>query len=224
MGSHMSSLSTESAAPTTSLFSQAPVNPIPFTSPGSPAPKTLPKAGTLAVSSTVSPRFINWPNSWQAFINNFVWDKSSGRCVGGPIPGAGYTIAIDCAGIMVDEDTHMTLLLIKALRDVGLNSLWFNQNPTIPSNNGTGPATQSWVVMPEVFTLQATDAATGNVLGRLSYKAHYDGFLSGPCSACETARFNVPFFNAIIAAVQGSYPVYYNFTVEARCDLWMACS
>ncbi|EQL02625.1 hypothetical protein G6O67_003066 [Ophiocordyceps sinensis] len=223
MGSQTSSLTTASAAPTTSYFSQVPATPIPFTSPGKPAPTASPQSGTLSVSSTVSPRFINWPSSWQAFINHFVWDKSTGRCVGGPIQGAGYTIAVDCSGIQVDEDTHMTLLLIKALRDVGLNSLWFNQNPTIPSNNGTIPASQSWVVMPEVFTLHATDAATGNVVGHLSYKTHYDGFLEGPCSTCETARFNGPFFNSIIAAVQGSYPVYYNFTVDARCDPWMAC-
>ncbi|PFH60088.1 hypothetical protein XA68_11476 [Ophiocordyceps unilateralis] len=225
MGSHTSSLTTVSAAPATSFFTQPPATPIPLppTTPGEPAPTSVPSAGNLAVRSTVSPRFINWPDSWQAFINHFLWDKSTGRCVGSPIQLNGYRIDIECAGIKIDEDTHMTLLLLKAMRDVGLNSLWFNQNPVVPGNNASTVTTQSWVVMPETFTLEATDAAAGTVIGRLSYKTHYDGFLSGPCSTCETARFNSPFFNSIIAAVQGSYPYYYNFTVEAQCDPWMAC-
>ncbi|PWI65998.1 hypothetical protein PCL_05476 [Purpureocillium lilacinum] len=224
MGSHTSSLTTSSAAPATSFYSQAPpATPVPTTVSGQPTPTVLPETGSLSVYSTVNPRFINWQNTWQAFINNFVWDKNTGRCVGGPVQGNGFTIAIECAGIQIDEDTHMTLLLIKALRDVGLNSLWFNQNPIVPGNNGSSATNQSWVVMPEAFTIQATDLATNNVVGRLAYKTHYDGFLSGPCSACETARFNKKFFDPLIAAIQGSYPTYHNFTVAAQCDPWMVC-
>ncbi|PHH85978.1 hypothetical protein CDD83_10906 [Cordyceps sp. RAO-2017] len=222
MGSQTSSLTTASAAPTTSFYSQPPS--VPVTPAGEPAPTPAPHAGTLSVYSTVSPRFINWPDSWQAFINHFMWDKTTGRCVEPQIQGNGYTIAIDCAGIQIDEDTHMTLLMIKALRDVGLHSLWFNQNPVVPSNNGTVPAGQNWVVMPETFTLQAIDAATDSVVGRLSYKTHHDGFLSGPCSTCEPARFSATFFDPMIAAIQGAYPKYWNFTVQAQCNPWMECS
>ena len=224
MGSQTSTLTTSSAAPSTSFYSQAPpATPLPSVLPTEPAPTSVPLAGSLSVYTAVNPRFINWQDTWQAFINHFVWDKSTGRCVGSPIQGSGFNISIDCAGIQLDENTHMTLLLIKALRDVGLNSLWFNQNPIIPGN-GSSTANQNWVVMPEAFTIQATDMATSNVVGRLSYKTHYDDFLAGPCTACETARFNSKFFDSVIAAVQGAYPAYHNFTVEAQCDPWMVCN
>lgn len=223
MGSHTSTLTTSPGAPATSFYSQPPASPVTTITQGQPTPTSAPHTGSLSVYSTVNPRFINWQDTWQAFINHFVWDKNTGRCVGGPIQGNGFTIAIDCAGIQVDEDTHMTLLLIKALRDVGLNSLWFNQNPKIPGGNGANTTTPSWVVMPEAFTIQATDASNNNVIGRLSYKTHYDNFLSGVCSACEPGRFNSQFFDPIIAAVQGSYPVFNNFTIEAQCDPWMVC-
>ncbi|KHN95677.1 uncharacterized protein MAM_06518 [Metarhizium album ARSEF 1941] len=117
----------------------------------------------------------------------------------------------------------MTLLLIKALRDVGLNSLWFNQNPVIPGGSGPNNTSQNWVVMPESFTLEATDLATDNVVGRLAYKTHYDQFLTPPCSTCETGRFDKNFFNQIIEAMKGSYPVFNNFTIKGQCDPWMAC-
>ncbi|KAK5993718.1 hypothetical protein PT974_07154 [Cladobotryum mycophilum] len=221
MGSQTSTLTTQSAAPSTMFFSEPPHTPVPTG--GNPVPTIVPHIGELAVYSTVSPRFINWQSTWGAFINNFVWDQTTGNCVGGPIKGQGYTINIECAGIRIDDDTHMTLLLIKALRDVGLKSLWFNQNPVIPSNNGTNATTPSWVVMPESFTLKATDVSSKNIIGHLSYTTKYDGFLSGPCTACETARFNSDFFNPIIAAVQGSYPAYNNFTIEAQCYPWMVC-
>lgn len=117
----------------------------------------------------------------------------------------------------------MTLLLIKALRDVGLNSLWFNQNPVIPGGSSSNQTLPNWVVMPEAFSLQAIDVATNHVVGRLSYKTHYDVFLSTPCSTCETGRFNKSFFDQVIGAVQGSYPRFNNFTVQAQCDPWMAC-
>ncbi|PHH61737.1 hypothetical protein CDD81_8029 [Ophiocordyceps australis] len=223
MGSHTSSLTTESAAPATSYFSQPLPTDAPQTAPGEPAPTAVPHTGNLNVYTAVNPRFINWQDSWQAFINHFIWDKNSGRCIGAPVQGSGFSITVDCSGIQIDEDSHMTLLLIKALRDIGLNSLWFNQNPIVPGNNATNALNQSWVVMPEAFSIQATDADTGNVIGRLSYKTHYDGFLSGPCSTCEVARFNSQFFNPIIAALQGSYPQYHNFSVEAQCDPWMVC-
>ncbi|PHH78006.1 hypothetical protein CDD82_3263 [Ophiocordyceps australis] len=223
MGSHTSSLTTESAAPSTTYFSQALPTDATQTAPGEPAPTTVPHTGNLNVYTAVNPRFINWQDSWQAFINHFIWDKNSGRCIGAPVQGSGFSITVDCSGIQIDEDSHMTLLLIKALRDVGLNSLWFNQNPIVPGNNATNALNQSWVVMPEAFSIQATDADTGSIIGRLSYKTHYDGFLSGPCSTCEVARFNSQFFNPIIAALQGSYPQYHNFSVEAQCDPWMVC-
>lgn len=226
MGSQTSTLTTSSAAPSTTFFSEPPHTAIPTASSGGqpvPVPTSTPRTGQLAVYSTVSPRFINWQSSWGAFINSFVWDQTTGNCVGGPIKGQGYTINVECAGVKIDEDTHMTLLLIKALRDVGLKSLWFNQNPAIPGINGTNITAPSWVVMPEAFTIRATDLSNRNVVGYLSYATKYDGFLSGPCSACEPARFNSDFFDPIISAVQGSYPVYNNFTVEAQCSPWMAC-
>ncbi|ODA82471.1 hypothetical protein RJ55_00978 [Drechmeria coniospora] len=221
MGSR-TSLTTSPAAPSTSVFSEPPATLYPTTVSGHAAPTPVPRVGSLSVSTTVNPRFINWQDTWQAFINHFVWDKNTGGCVGGPAQGNGFSISFDCFGVQIDEDTHMTLLLIKALRDVGVNSLWFNQNPIVPGN-GTSTQHQSWVVMPESFTIQAKDSSNNNVVGRLSYKTRYDGFLAGTCSVCETGRFNRQYFDPIIAAVQGSYPVYNNFTIEARCDPWMVC-
>lgn len=224
MGSRTSTLTTATSPPATSVFSQPPATVVTtVTESDQPSQTANPQTGSLSVYATVNPRFINWQNTWQEFINHFVWDKNTGRCVGDPAPGLGYKISFDCAGIQIDEDTHMTLLLIKALRDVGLNSLWFDQNPVIPGTNGTNSTTPSWVVMPESFTIQATDVATNNVVGQLSYKTHYDGFLSGPCSTCETGRFNSKFFDPIISAVQGSYPAFNNFSIQAQCDPWMAC-
>lgn len=223
MGSQTSTLTTSSAAPSTTFFSEPPKTVLPTPTGGQPVPTPSPQTGALSVYSTVNPRFINWQNTWGAFINNFVWDQTTGNCIGGPIKGDGFTIDIACSGSRIDADTHMTLLLIKALRDVGLKSLWFNQNPTIPGINGTNATASSWVVMPEAFTIQATDASTKNIVGHLSYTTKYDGFLSGPCSACETGRFNADFFDPIIAAVQGSYPVFNNYTIEAQCYPWMVC-
>ncbi|KOS17079.1 hypothetical protein ESCO_006024 [Escovopsis weberi] len=220
MGAQTSTLTTQSVAPSTTFFSAPPSTASPTG--GQPVPTSSPHVGELSVYSTVSPRFINWQSTWGAFINNFVWDQTTGNCIGDSIRGQGYSINVTCAGVRIDQDTHMTLLMIKALRDVGLKSLWFNQNPTVPSNNGTN-ATSSWVVMPESFTLKATDLATNKVVGHLSYSTQYDGFLTGPCTACETARFNSDFFNPIIAAVQGSYPVFNNFTISAQCYPWMVC-
>ena len=224
MGSGGSSTAQSSAPAATSFFTQAPTATVTDTvTPGQPAPTQHVHDGALDIFATVNPRFINWQDTWQAFINHFVWDKNTGRCIGSPIRGLGYSISVDCAGIQIDDDTHMTLLLIKALRDVGLRSLWFNQNPVVPganNNNGTSP---SWVVMPEAFSIQATDASSKNIVGRLSYKTHYDGFLAGPCSTCESARFNSKFFDSIMSAVQGSYPQFNNFTIQAQCDPWMSC-
>ena len=167
MGSQTSTLSTSPAAPATTFFSQPPTTATSTaTRGGQPVPTSRPHTGQLAVYSTVSPRFINWQSTWGAFINNFVWDQTTGNCVGGPIKGQGYTINVECAGVKIDDDTHMTLLLIKALRDVGLKSLWFNQNPVIPGINGTGTnvTAPSWVVMPESFTVRATDVSTRDVV------------------------------------------------------------
>ncbi|KAF7555531.1 hypothetical protein G7046_g6530 [Stylonectria norvegica] len=198
---------------------------------GEPAPSPVPKVGSLFVSAALSPRFLNWANTWESFISNFQWDQSTGRCIGGPVKGSGYTINIACAGIQIDADSHMTLLMIQALRDVGLRSLWFSQNPvvpTLPGINGTSPGNStstnsSWVVMPESFSLQALDVANNNAIGYLSYNTTYDGFLSGPCSTCETARFNADFFNPIIAAMQGTYPKFTSYSIQAQCNPWMVC-
>lgn len=223
MGSPTSSASTSSAAPTTSVFSETPgtPEPTPTTTGDEPAPTSSPHTGSLLIDTSVNPRFINWPNTWQSFINNFVWDQTTGECVGPPIRSTGYNITIECAGVQLDADSHMTLLLIQALRDVGLNSLWFNQNPVVPGND-SGNST-SWVVMPEAFSIQAVDASNQHVVGHLSYTTKYDSFLTGPCSTCDTARFNSNFFDPIIGAMQGSYPIFNSYTVQAECDPWMVC-
>ncbi|KAK2608389.1 hypothetical protein QQS21_003075 [Conoideocrella luteorostrata] len=221
---HTSTGSVSTAPPKSTYYTKPPKTvTVTSTSSGQPAPTQNPNQGKLDVYAGVNPRFINWQDTWQAFINKFVWDKNTGRCIGEPARGQGYNITIDCSGIQIDEDTHMTLLLIKALRDVGLNSLWFNQNPVIPGGSNNNQTSPNWVVMPEAFSLTATDVATNNVVGRLSYKTHYDAFLTSPCSTCETGRFNKTFFDPIIAAVQGSYPKFNNFTVQAQCDPWMVC-
>lgn len=207
--------SPSATAPSTSDFTQQPT---PTESSGNKI---------LSVDVGVSPRFINWPNNWDAFINNFVWDQITGNCVGGPFRGDGFTMTFECSGIQIDSDTHMTLQLIKALRDVGMNSLWFNQNPVIPgtniSTNGTIPNPPSWVVMPESLSLTATDIAAQKVLGHLSYTTKYDNFLANPCSTCETARFNAGFFDPILEAMKGTFPEYNNYHVQAVCDPWVVC-
>lgn len=229
---------TESAPPATSVFSTEPSNPPPAptnepgnpenpeptTTAGQPQPTSAPpQTGSLFVNAAVNPRFINWPNTWNSFIANFIWDQTTGECVGEPIRGDGYNVTVECSGIQLDEDSHMTLLMIKALHDVGMTSLWFNQNPTIPPGTGNRGNSTNWVVMPESVSLSAHDVATNNVIGRISYSTKYDGFLAGPCSTCETGRFDKTFFDPILAAVQGSYPTYYSFTLQANCDPWIVC-
>ncbi|KAH0598718.1 hypothetical protein MHUMG1_04022 [Metarhizium humberi] len=222
---HPSTMTSSTATPATTYFTKPPktVTATVTTTSGQPVPTYNPNKGTLSIYAGVNPRFINWQDTWQSFINHFVWDKNSGRCIGEPARGIGYNITIDCAGIQIDEDTHMTLLLIKALRDVGLNSLWFNQNPVIPGGNGPNNTSPNWVVMPESFTLEATDLGTNNVVGRLAYKTHYDNFLTPPCSICEIGRFDKNFFNPIIESMKGSYPQFNNFTIKGQCDPWIAC-
>lgn len=228
MSNPTSTPASSSAPPATSVFS----TPLSTTEPpttdtattgGEPEPTEDPQTGSLFLSAGVNPRFINWQNTWQAFINNFVWDQATGDCVGNPVHGDGYNITFHCGGIQLDEDSHMTMLMIKALRDVGLYSLWFNQNPTIPPGTGNRTNSTSWVVMPEAFTLAATDASTSNVIGFISYKTQYDGFLAGPCSTCETARFDEGFFDPIIGAMQGTYPSYHSYTVQGQCEPWTVC-
>lgn len=226
MGGETSSSATSSASPTTSVFTTEPATPVTTITegaPSDPSPTVAPQPGALHLSAAINPRFVNWPNTWDAFISKFVWDQTSGDCVGPEVRGDGYNMTIECGGIQLDEDSHMTLLLIKALRDLGLNSLWFNQNPKIPEGMGTGANSTSWVVMPEAFTLSATDTASQTVIGYLSYNTKYDGFLAGPCSTCETVRFDKNFFNPIIAAMQGTYPQYWNYTVQGQCEPWMVC-
>jgi hypothetical protein len=210
------SSATDAPSPTTSDFSQPP---------GSGSPTQAPAAGLLNIDATVNPRFINWPSNWDSFINNFVWDQITGNCVGGTFRGNGFMVTFECSGVQIDSDSHMTLQLIKALRDVGLGSLWFNQNPIVPGTNVTNGtvAAQSWVVMPEAFSLTATDATAQKVVGHISYKTTYDNFFSSPCSTCETARFNAAFFDPILEAMKGTYPVYNNYHVQAVCDPWMVC-
>lgn len=247
MGSQTSSLTTASAAPTTSFYSGGrPPAPAPTATEGNgngqPAPQPVPEpvpepvpttpshAGELFVSVSVNPRFLTWQNTWEAFISNFIWDQQTGRCVGGPVKGDGYTINIECVGLPIDSDSHMTLLLIKALRDVGLKSLWFNQNPVVPGQNtgngttGGNSTSTNWVIMPEAFTIQALDVAQNNVLGYLKYNTTYDNFLGGPCSTCDTTRFNADFFDPVIAAMQGSYPTYNNYNIQGQCAPWMVCA
>jgi hypothetical protein len=213
---------TTSAAPITSAFSTKPATTT--TTEGEPAPTQAPQTGNMLVSAALNPRFLNWQNTWDAFIAYYAWDQNTGKCVGNPIIGSGYNISVECAGVQLDEDTHMTLLMIKALRDVGLNSLWFNQNPTVPPGTGLGANSTNWVVMPEAFSLTAVDAATSNTMGYISYTTHYDGFLAGPCSTCENGRFDKTFFDPVIGALKGSYPKFYSFAVRAECDPWTVCN
>ncbi len=181
----------------------------------------------LSVDAAVTPRFINWPNNWDAFINNFVWDQITGNCVGGPFRGDGFTMTFECSGVQIDSDTHMTLLLIKALRDVGMSSGWFNQNPVIPGTNaptnGTTPNPPSWVVMPDWISFNVTDVAAQKVIGRLSYTTKYDNFLANPCSTCDSLRFNAGFFDPILQAMKGTFPVYNSYQVQAVCNPWVVC-
>ncbi|CAM1508055.1 Fc.00g049030.m01.CDS01 [Cosmosporella sp. VM-42] len=232
MGTQTSSLTTASAKPTTSFFSEGPPAPAPTATDGGngqpqPKPTEEPHTGQLFVNAALSPRFLNWQNTWESFISNFVWDQGTGRCIGGPVKGDGYTINIECAGIQIDSDSHMTLILIQALRDVGLKSLWFSQNPVIPgqntSNTTTSGNTTSWAVIPESFSLQASDVSNKDTIGYLAYNTTYDNFLSGPCSTCDTTRFNKDFFDPIIAAMQGTYPVYNSYNIQAQCSPWMVC-
>lgn len=220
-----SSTPTASSAPATSFFSTTPATPVPTTT-GEPAPTETPNTGALFVSASVSPRFLNWNSTWESFISKFAWDQTTGRCVADPVKGDGYTINIDCAGIQIDADSHMTLILIRALHDVGLNSTWFNQNPVVPgqnSGNGNRTNSTSWVVMPESFSLHATDKSNQHAIGYLSYNTTYDNFISGPCSTCDTSRFDSEFFDPIIEAMQGTYPLYNSYSIQAQCHPWMAC-
>ncbi|CEI69474.1 hypothetical protein FVEN_g6997 [Fusarium venenatum] len=220
MSSPTSTLQTSPAPPATTFISQPPATPSPTDGTG-PAPPTDPNTGELFVSALISPRFVNWPNTWQAFIEKFSWDRQTGKCVAQPVKGDGYTINIDCAGIQIDSDSHLTLLMIKALHDIGMNSTLFNQNPIVPGKRNS--TSDHWVVMPEAFSLQAIDVSHQNVVGYLSYNTSYDNFLSGPCSSCDTKRFNEQFFNPILAAMKGTYPRYNSYNVEAQCSPWMAC-
>ncbi|KAL2207783.1 hypothetical protein CC79DRAFT_1368640 [Sarocladium strictum] len=222
MTSPTTTAESSSAPPSTTFVSETPPTSVPSDG-GEPAPTESPKTGELFVSSAVNPRFINWESTWEHFINKFVWDKTTGRCVSDPIQTEGFNITIDCAGIQLDEDSHMTLLLIQALRDVGANSLWFNQNPTLPEGTKPNSTAPHWVVMPEAFSLTATDVAHEKVVGYISYKTTYDGFLTGPCSTCEPKRFDKNFFDPIIAAMQGSYPTFNSFTVQGECKPWTVC-
>lgn len=225
MSSPTTTAESKSAPPSTTFVSQTPATPTTTgeDSTSEPEPTSNPHTGELLVTADVDPRFINWENTWESFINRFVWDKSSGRCVSNPIAGKSYNITVECGGIQVDADSHMTLLMIQALRDVGSSSLWFNQNPTIPGGTAPNATHPEWVVMPEAFTLTATDVEHQKVVGYISYKTTYDGFLTGPCSTCETKRFNKNFFDPIIAAMQGSYPLFNKFLVQGECKPWRVC-
>ncbi|KAH7152056.1 hypothetical protein B0J13DRAFT_619637 [Dactylonectria estremocensis] len=225
MGSQ-SSTSTASSAPATSYFSTAPAAPLPTTTGGESVPTQAPETNALFVSASVNPRFINWNSTWQDFVSKFAWDQATGRCVSDPVRGDGYTINIDCAGIQIDADSHMTLILIRALYHIGLNSTLFNQNPVVPgqnSGNGNRSNSTSWVVMPESFSLQATDKSNQHAIGYLSYNTTYDNFISGPCATCDTTRFDSEFFDPIIEAMQGTYPLYNSYHIQAQCHPWMAC-
>ncbi|KAJ4024405.1 hypothetical protein NW752_002975 [Fusarium irregulare] len=220
MSSPTSTLQTKPAPPATTFISTAPATPSP-TGGNEPPPPADPNTGKLFVNALVSPRFINWPNTWQAFIEKFSWDRQTGKCVAQPVKGDGYTINIDCAGIQIDSDSHLTLLLIKSLSDLGMNSTLFNQNPIVPGKRNA--TSDHWVVMPEAFSLQAIDVAHQNTVGYLSYNTSYDNFLSGPCVSCDTKRFDTQFFSPILAAMKGTYPRYNSYNVEAQCSPWMAC-
>ncbi|CEJ89762.1 hypothetical protein VHEMI05587 [[Torrubiella] hemipterigena] len=182
-----------------------------------------PSAGVLKVDTSVNPRFIVWPGTWEVFVNSFVWDQKTGQCVGRPFIGADYSINFDCSGVQIDSDTHMTLILIKALKDLGLHSLWFGQTPALPGN-GTLTSSAPQLIMPEAFKITATDVANGKVLGSLSYKAQLNHFTTGSCSPCETQRFNAEFFTPILEAMKGTYPEFNDYRVEAICDPWVVCS
>lgn len=216
--------------PATTYYSETPAPHGPTTKIDIPAPTGTPDAASLFLSAAINPRFITWSNTWESFISNFIWDQATGRCIGSSVRGDGYTLNFDCAGIRIDSDSHMTLVLIRALHDAGMRSLWFNQSPVIPSNNSTMLArvaarlnATSWVIMPEAVSFQAIDVARNQVVGYLSYNTTYDNFLSGPCSVCDAKRFNADFFDPIIAALQGTYPLYDNYKLQAQCEPWMAC-
>lgn len=215
-----STLETSSAPPATTTFvSQPPATPSPTG--GEPNPPADPNAGKLFVSILLNPRFINWPNTWQAFIEKFSWDRNTGKCVGEPVKGDGYTINIDCAGIQIDSDSHLTLIMIKALHDLGMNSTFFNQNPTVPGKRNS--TADHWVVMPESFSLQAIDVSHQKTIGYLAYNTTYDNFLTGPCSSCQSERFNKDFFDPVLEAVKGTYPLYNSYNIQAQCSPWMTC-
>ncbi|KAK2132545.1 hypothetical protein NOF04DRAFT_1205004 [Fusarium oxysporum II5] len=215
-----STLETSPAPPATTTFvSQPPATPSPTG--GEPNPPADPNAGKLFVSILLSPRFINWPNTWQAFIEKFSWDRDSGKCVTEPVKGDGYTINIDCAGIQIDSDSHMTLIMIKILHDIGMSSTFFNQNPTVPGKRNS--TADHWMVMPESFSLQAIDVSHQKTIGYLAYNTTYNNFLAGPCSSCQSERFNKDFFDPALEAVKGTYPLYNSYNIQAQCSPWMAC-
>lgn len=213
---------TASSKPTSSVWFSTPA--VPTVTPGEPTPTAQPETGKLFITAGVSPRFLNYNNTWASFISHFAWDKTTGRCISQPVRGTGYTMNFDCAGIQIDSDSHMTPLLIKALYDVGLNSTWFNQNPIVPGqNNGPRRTNQtSWVVMPDAFSLQAV-GNTDEPAGFLRYNTTYDEFLTGPCSVCDRNRFDEEFFGPIIEAMKGTYPRYFTYNVQAQCHPWMVC-
>ncbi|KAH7318304.1 hypothetical protein B0I35DRAFT_409212 [Stachybotrys elegans] len=224
MESQTSSKST-SVPPSTTFYSgtHSTTQPSPTGDDPVPAPTQSPPGG-LFVDVFANPRFITWQASWNDFLANFVWDESTGKCISKPVRGSGYEINIECAGIQLDQNAHLTLILIQSLRQTGLKSLWFNQNPVVPGSNSTnGTATDHWVVMPEAFSLRVTDIANDKVIGYLGYSTNYDGFITGPCSTCDTERFNKDFFDPIIEAMQGTYPYYDKYTVQGQCDPWMEC-
>lgn len=217
MGSKTSTLQTSSAPPETS-----------FVSATRPSGATATPTGTaqgrsLLVQASVNPRFVTWKHSWAQFIKDLVWDRRTGKCLGAPIQGDGYTIVVDCDGVQLGPNTQMTLQLIEALQNVGIQSQWFSQSPPVPSISGKFPNATSWVIMPEAFSLQATDTAKKQVIGYFKYTTKYNGFISGPCQTCDTARFNKQFFDPIIAAMEGTYPDYTSFEVQADCNPWMVC-
>lgn len=217
------STSTTSAVPTTSSSSTTSTTTTATqTSTETTAPAAT-SAGVISVNTSVNPRFIVWPGTWDTFINSFVWNQETGNCVGKPFTGTDYSITFDCSGVQIDSDSHMTLILIKALKDLGLHSLWFGQTPPI-TGNGTFVSNTQQVIMPEAFKITATDAANGKALGSLSYKVKLNHFTTGSCSPCETQRFNSEFFTPILEAMKGTYPEYNDYRVEAICDPWVVCS
>lgn len=183
-------------------------------------PTTAPQSsGILDVNASVNPRFITWPSTWEKFIDNFVWNQDSGSCGGPSYVGTEYTITFDCSGVRIDEDSHMTLILIKALHDIGQQSQWFYQSAFLPGSN----ATNSEVVMPQAVKLVATDATSQKTLGSIAYKANFHRFTTGSCSTCETQKFNDGFFGPILDSLRGTFPEYNDYRVEAICDPWVVC-